>query len=72
MHVTMQRQLVNLSNWLRIGRGRMAIKCWAWMQEHGSINAAHVHIMLYVPPELARQFAPMPLRWVKKLLPGAL
>lgn len=45
--------------------------CWAWVQEHGEVNGAHVHILLHVPSELAHQFSPMPLRWVKQILPGS-
>jgi hypothetical protein len=45
--------------------------CWAWVQEHGEINGAHIHILLHVPCALAKQFSPMPLRWIKQILPGA-
>jgi hypothetical protein len=44
---------------------------WAWVQEWGSTNGAHVHILLHVPPCLDPIFRPMPLRWTKQLLPAA-
>lgn len=44
---------------------------WAWVQEWGRHNRAHVHILLYVPPLFDPIFRPMPLRWTKRLLPDA-
>lgn len=44
---------------------------WAWVQEWGSVNGAHVHILLHVPPDLNSIFRKMPLRWTKQLLPAA-
>ena len=44
---------------------------WAWVQEWGSFNGAHVHILLHVPPYLDPIFRPMPLRWAKRLLPAS-
>ena len=43
---------------------------WGWVQEWGSFNRAHVHILLHVPPFLDPIFRPMPLRWTKRLLPA--
>ena len=44
---------------------------WAWVQEWGPHNRAHVHILLHVPPLFDPIFRPMPLRWTKRLLPDA-
>jgi len=61
-------QFIKLAkDWARRHGYRM---CWAWVQEYGEINGTHIHILLHVPSELARQFSPMPLRWVKRILPG--
>lgn len=68
-NATVTGQFIKLAkDWARRHGYKM---CWAWVQEHGAVNGVHIHILLHVPPELARQFAPMPLRWVKRLLPGA-
>lgn len=55
------------SDWARQHGYRLI---WAWVQEWGPVNGAHVHLLLYVPPELNWQFRNMPLRWVKQILPG--
>jgi hypothetical protein len=57
-----------VSDWAR--RHGYKLK-WAWVQEWGSINGAHVHILLHVPPCLDPIFRPMPLRWTKQILPAA-
>lgn len=43
---------------------------WAWVQEWGSFNRSHVHILMHVPQVLDPVFRPMPLRWTKRLLPA--
>lgn len=55
------------SDWARQHGYRLI---WAWVQEWGPTNGAHVHLLLYVPRELDWQFSQMPLRWVKQILPG--
>lgn len=54
------------SDWLRNHGYRLI---WAWVQEYGRINGAHVHILLHIPPELNAQFRSMPMKWVKRILP---
>lgn len=54
-------------DWLR-AQGAKSV--WAWVQEYGRVKGAHVHILLHVPPDLAPLFSRLPLRWVKRLLPG--
>lgn len=54
------------SDWIRLRGERLR---WIYVHEWGMKNGAHVHIMLHVPKRLDRDFAPMPLRWVKQLLP---
>lgn len=56
------------SDWARQHGYRLK---WAWVQEWGSFNGAHVHILLHVPPLFDPIFRPMPLRWAKRLLPAA-
>lgn len=56
------------SDWARQHGFRLK---WAWVQEWGSFNGAHVHILLHVPPMFGPIFRNMPLRWVKRLLPAA-
>lgn len=55
------------SDWARRHGYRLV---WAWVQEWGPVNGAHVHILLHVPPELDWQFRPMPRRWAKHCLAG--
>lgn len=55
------------SDWARRHGFRLI---WAWVQEYGHANGAHVHLLLHVPPELDWQFRPMPMRWAKAVLPG--
>jgi hypothetical protein len=55
------------SDWARQHGYRLV---WAWVLEWGPVNGAHVHLLLYVPPELNWQFRNMPLRWAKQILPG--
>jgi hypothetical protein len=55
------------SDWARRHGYRLK---WAWVQEWGGFNRAHVHILLHVPPNLDPIFRPMPLRWTKQLLPA--
>ncbi|RDC60872.1 hypothetical protein HME9302_02088 [Alteripontixanthobacter maritimus] len=42
----------------------------AWVQECGKRFGQYCHLLLHVPPELDQLFRPMPLRWVKGILPG--
>ena len=56
-----------VSDWARQHSYRLN---WAWVQEWGSFNRAHVHILLHVPLYLDPIFRPMPLRWTKRLLPA--
>lgn len=44
---------------------------WLWVQEWGHGYGAHVHLLMHVPRVLNPLFRPMPLRWVKSILPGA-
>lgn len=68
-NATVTGQFMKLAkDWARRHGYRM---CWAWVQEYGAVKGGHIHILLHVPAGLARQFAPMPLRWVKRLLPSA-
>ena len=56
---------------VRVWLKSQGAKCvWAWVQEHGRVKGAHVHILLHVPPDLAPLFSRLPMRWVKRLLPG--
>ena len=55
------------SDWARRHGYRLV---WGWVQEYGSINGAHVHLLLHVPLELGSLFRPMPVRWTKLCLPG--
>ncbi len=67
-NVKVTGQFIKLaSDWAR--RHGYKLK-WAWVQEWGSFNGAHVHILLHVPPNLDPIFRPMPLRWTKRLLPA--
>ena len=43
---------------------------WAWVQEWGPVNKAHIHMLLHVPPHLDWQFRLMPRRWAKRCLSG--
>ena len=43
---------------------------WAWVQECGPRFGQHCHLLIHVPAELDPIFGPMPLRWVKAILPG--
>lgn len=56
-----------MRDWLK-SQGHKCV--WAWVQEHGRVKQAHVHILLHVPPDLAPLFSRLPLHWVKRLLPG--
>lgn len=46
---------------------------WAYVQEWGAVNGAHVHILLHQPDELSDHWAITrpALRWAKATLPGA-
>lgn len=44
---------------------------WAWVQETGLKFGQHCHLLLHVDQALDDLFRPMPLRWVKAILPGA-
>jgi hypothetical protein len=41
---------------------------WAFVQESGPKNGAHVHILLHIPRAYDLAFSPMPLKWVKRCL----
>lgn len=43
---------------------------WVWVQERGTVFGQHCHILLHVDPAMDDLFGPMPLRWVKAILPG--
>lgn len=43
---------------------------WAWVQEWGPVNGAHVHMLLHVPQHLDWQFRHMPRKWTKLCLGG--
>lgn len=43
---------------------------WAWVQEWGVVNGAHVHLLLHVPENLDWHFRLMPMRWAKHCLGG--
>jgi hypothetical protein len=43
---------------------------WAWVQEWGPVNRAHIHMLLHVPLHLDWQFRLMPRRWAKLCLGG--
>jgi hypothetical protein len=43
---------------------------WAWVQEWGPVNRAHIHMLMHVPPHLDWQFSRMPRRWAKHCLGG--
>lgn len=55
------------SDWARRHGYRLV---WAWVQEYGSINRAHAHLVLHVPRELDPIFRAMPTKWAKLCLPG--
>lgn len=42
---------------------------WVWVQEHGDTFGQHAHVLLHVPAELDLLFRPMPMRWVKTIIP---
>lgn len=43
---------------------------WVWVQECGERFGQHCHMLLQVAPELDNLFRPMPLRWVKAIVPS--
>jgi hypothetical protein len=43
---------------------------WAWVQEWGAVNGAHIHLLLHVPRHLDWQFRHMPRKWAKRCLGG--
>lgn len=43
---------------------------WAWVQERGDKFGQHCHLLLHIDQALDELFRPMPLRWVKDILPG--
>lgn len=43
---------------------------WCWVQEYGDTFGQHCHLLLHVDPAIDELFRPMPLRWVKAILPG--
>jgi len=53
------------SDWMRARGCRLR---WAWVQESSDGFRAHVHMLLHVPPELDPLFAPMPTRWVRRIV----
>lgn len=53
------------SDWARRHGYRLR---WAFVQESGPKNGAHVHILMHVPKVHDLAFASMPLKWVKRCL----
>jgi hypothetical protein len=51
-------------DWLR---KRGAALAWAWTRENGDGKGSHVHILLHCRPELARAFAGMQRRWLRRV-----
>jgi hypothetical protein len=51
-------------DWLR---KRGAPFAWVWVRENGDGKGSHVHILLRCPPELARAFAGMQRRWLRRV-----
>lgn len=49
------------SDWLRRHRARLA---YVWVQERGPRVGQHVHILLHVPPALARRFSELQRGWL--------
>lgn len=43
---------------------------WVWVQENGTKYGQHCHILLHVDQAMDDLFGPMPLRWVKAILPN--
>lgn len=66
-HETTGRFMKLASDWARRHGYRLV---WAWVQEYGSKTGAHVHLVLYVPPELDPLFKVMPTKWAKLCLAG--
>ncbi|NMW32045.1 hypothetical protein HKD42_08225 [Altererythrobacter sp. RZ02] len=52
--------------WLR-GHGHAMP--WVWVQETGDVFGQHCHLLLHVDRSMKDLFGPMPLRWVKAILP---
>jgi hypothetical protein len=55
------------SDWARRHGYRLV---WAWVQEWGRVNGAHIHMLLHLPNHLDWQFCLMPRRWAKQCLGG--
>lgn len=51
-------------DWLR---KRGAPFAWVWVRENGDGKGSHVHILLHCRPELARDFAAMQRRWLRRV-----
>jgi hypothetical protein len=51
-------------DWLR---KRGAPFAWVWVRENGDRKGSHVHILLHCRPELARDFAAMQRRWLRRV-----
>jgi hypothetical protein len=51
-------------DWLRKRRASLA---WAWVRENGDGKGSHVHILLHCPPDMARTFAAMQRRWLRRV-----
>lgn len=58
------RFLTLARDWLR---KRGAPFAWAWVRENGDGKGGHVHILLHCRPELARSFAAMQRRWLRRV-----
>ena len=55
------------SAWAR-GNGYRLI--WAYVQEFGRVNFAHVHLLLHVPAHLDDAFTRLPQKWAAQCLPS--
>ena len=42
---------------------------WVAVNEYGERFGQHTHLLLHAAPELDDLFRPMPLRWVKAIVP---
>lgn len=49
-------------DWLRLQGSEFA---WVWVREGGPKDGEHVHILMHVPPHLARAFSYRQRRWLK-------
>lgn len=56
------RFLKHAGDWLRRRGHRIA---YLWVQESGARVGQHVHMLIHVPPDLARRFSQLQRRWLK-------